>query len=1123
MVRVRMKNSALGGWVAAAIVLLALAPAANAQTLYGSIVGEVTDSSGAAVPNAAVAITHKETGLSRQTSTNAVGGYSFPSVATGSYEVEVSAKGMAKYRQTDVPVTINNVTRVNVRLELSTVSESIVVTASAAVLQSDRSEVRNEIGSRELTNLPVPVGRNYQQLFRTLPGFRPPENAHSVPSNPSRALTFNVNGSSQSTNNTRIDGATSSNPHLPHLTGYVPALEAIETVNVVSNSFDAEQGLAGGAAVNVQIKSGSNAVHGSGFEYHTNQRLKAKPWVAPPGTRNPKLVYNQLGGTIGGPVRKDKLFYFLSYEGTFDRRNASLLTTVPTAAIKRGDMSESPRLIYDPATGDGTGANRTPFAGNLVPASRMSPIALKIAGLTPLPTRDLLTSNYYATAPFLLDRHTADTKINWNISQKLTAFGRFGLLHYDTDNPQAFGEALGGPPIAGGATGKGDGNTYSMALAGTYVLAPTFVLDANFGYSRFQSGAFQPRLDENIGRDFLGIPGTNGTRRFEGGWPRFQVTNYTAIGINENFAPQWQKNPHYQYVANSTWTKATHELRFGVDIFRVKVEMLQPQITGAPQQPASGGFSFAGGTTQVRGGASANQFNSYAGFLLGLPTELGRTVQVPDTYQHQSWSDSFYIRDRWNVTPKLSFSYGVRYEYFPFPVRPDRGLERYDPATNKMLVCGVGSVPRDCGVKVSKKLFAPRLGIAYRATDSLVLRAGYGITNNPFPIARALRTNYPVVLVLVQQGANSYLPAGRLEQGIPTVAAADLGNGLLDMPKALGANTVRQMLDRGYTQSWNVTIQSKLRYGFMGQAGYVATRETHQMGVLDVNAGQVIGGGQAGEPLFRQFGRTAFTRVYQPLGTGQYNALQATLERRFSQGLAFGMNYTWSKTIGFSGGADDGVSVNALPYFNLNRTLAGYDRTHMLHVTNVWDLPFGKGQRWLSRGGPATVLLSGWQVNNVLSLLSGAPFTVTSSGSSLDMPGSTQVADQVKSEVRNLGGAGPSQSYFDPFAFQPVTQQRFGTGGFNSLRGPGVVNWDFGVFRAFRAGERVTLQFRAEAFNLSNTPHFSNPGGNVSNMTLNPDGTVRSLGGYSEITNVISLGRDGLDERQFRFGLKLSW
>ncbi len=1107
----------------AVLLGLALPPARlEAQTLYGSIVGDVTDASGAAVPNVTVVISSPGTGLSRQTVTNAAGGYSFPNVPAGEYQVEVSATGFAKYTRTGIPVTINSVVRVNVRLELSAVTESLVVTGLSAVLQTDRAEVRSEMGTRELTNLPVPLGRNYQQIFRTLPGFRPPTNAHSVPANPTRALTFNVNGTSQSTNNTRIDGATSSNAHLPHLTAYVPTLESIDTVNIVSNSFDAEQGLAGGAAINVQVKSGTNAVHGSAFEYHSSQRMKAKPFFLPAGTGKPKLVYNQFGGTIGGPIRKDKLFYFASYEGTFDRQNASLLATVPTAAIRRGDMSESPRDVFDPLTGDATGAGRIAFPGRQVPQSRISAISRKIVDLTPQPGLSGLVSNYFATAPYIFDRHTTDAKVNWNASQKLTAFGRLGWLRYDTDNPQAFGPAAGGPPIAGGATGAGGGDTYSVTVAATYLFTPSFVLDANWGFTRFESGAFQPRLDENVGRDILGIPGTNGTRRFEGGWPRINVTNYTALGIGEVFAPQWQSNPQHQYVANFNWTKGTHDIRFGADIFWMRVEMLQPQITGAPQQPASGGFDFGGGPTLVRGGAASNQFNTYAAFLLGMPTELGRTVQVPDTYNHRTSASSFYVRDRWNIVPRLSLSYGLRYEYFPFPKRDGRGLERYDPAIDRMLVCGVGSVPQDCGVKTSKKLFAPRMGLAYRMTDTFVIRAGYGLTHNPFPIARALRTNYPVVLVLVVQGPNAFQPAGRLETGIPSVQAPDLGNGILRMPATLGANTVREELSRGYVQSWNFTLQKQFRGGFTGQAGYVATRETRQMGVLDVNAGQAIGRGQAGRPLFQQFGRTAFTRVYQPLGTGHYDSLQARLERRFAQGLSFAANYTWSKAIGFVGSADSSPPIGALAYFDRNYTLQGYDRTHMLHLTNIWDLPFGKGRTWV-KGGVAAALLGGWQVNNIVSLMSGTPFTVTSAATSLDMPGNSQTADQILPQVRILGGAGRGQSYFDPLAFAPVTAARFGTAGLNSMRGPGVVNWDFGVFREFRLREGIALQFRAEAFNFSNTPHFANPGANVSNMTLNPDGSVRSLAGYTEITNTINLGRDGIDERQFRLGLRLSW
>jgi len=303
------------------LFLFSVANSASAQILYGSIVGKVTDPTGAAVVSAKVTITNKGTGFTRDAATDSSGTFEFPNVPSGSYEVRINAPGFSSAVRSDVPVTINNVSRIDTALELGAVTETVSVSSQAQLLQTDRAEVREEVTTKELAELPVPPGRNYQQIFRALPGFSPPENAHSIPSNPSRALQFSVNGASRSSNNTRLDGASTTNIQLPHVVSYVPALESIETVNVVTNSFDAEQGLAGGAAINVQIKSGTNDVHGSAFEYHTNQHLKAKPFFTPADKVSPKIVYNQFGGTVGGPIKRDKLFYFVSYEGTFDRRS----------------------------------------------------------------------------------------------------------------------------------------------------------------------------------------------------------------------------------------------------------------------------------------------------------------------------------------------------------------------------------------------------------------------------------------------------------------------------------------------------------------------------------------------------------------------------------------------------------------------------------------------------------------------------------------------------------------------------------------------------------------------------------------------------------------------------------
>src|SRR5437016_4424824 len=366
---------------------------AFAQTLYGQLVGNVRDASEAVVAGAAVTAVNVNTNQSRETVTDAVGSFSIPTLEAGTYNIKVVKTGFSTAVENNVVVSINTVTRVDVGLKIGATTETVNVTAESAILQTDRAEVRTEISSVSFENLPVTVGRNYQQLLRTVPGFRPPSNAHSVPSNPARALTFNVNGASYSINNTKIDGAANNAPWLPHISAFVPTLEAIETVNVVTNSFDAEQGLAGGAAVNVQIKSGTNSLHGSLFEFHTDNHLKAKPFFLPVGQDKPKLVDNEFGGAIGGRIKRDKVFFFASYEGGLHRELATQFGTVPTAAIKAGDMSGSTVAIYDPDTGDPvTGANRTPFVGNIVPTARISPIARKLADLTPLPNLpDLLT------------------------------------------------------------------------------------------------------------------------------------------------------------------------------------------------------------------------------------------------------------------------------------------------------------------------------------------------------------------------------------------------------------------------------------------------------------------------------------------------------------------------------------------------------------------------------------------------------------------------------------------------------------------------------------------------------------------------------------------------------------
>ena len=1122
-------NRLLPAVLAAFGLLLIAPPDLNGQVLYGTIVGDVTDQSNAAIPGARITATNRETNQTRTVETNASGQYRLSTIPGGVYDIRVERDGFSPASRTSVTVATNTTTRVNVELKIGAVAESIEVSAAAAALQTDRSEVRAEVTGKTLLNIPVPPGRNYQQLFTMLPGFTSPRNAHSIPSNPSRSLQFEVNGTAAASNNVRLDGATQFNVWLPHVTAYVPALESIEAVNVVSNSFDAEQGLAGGAAVNVQIKSGTNDIHGSAFEYHNNNQMKAKPFFMPQGERNPKLVYNQFGATVGGPVKRDRIFYFVSYEGTRDREFAGNLYTVPTAAIRSGDMSGSDRLVYDPLSGNVDGSGRTAFAGNLIPNNRKDPISLKLVNLLPVPTyTDSLTANYYSQGTFAFDRDTIDTKMNFNLTDRLTSYVRFSYLDYRSLMPTAFGE-LGGPVIKGGNPGSGFGNTYSVTAAATYTFSPTFIFDTNFGYTLMDTNVEQNRLEENLGLDFLGIPGTNGTRRFEGGWPGFGVSNYTTFGLNESYMPYFRRDPQYQWIGNGNWTVGRHNFRFGAELSWQQLNHTQPEFYGG-SGGAPGRFNFGGGPTQIKGGPSSNQYNTFSTFLLGLPTQMGKIYQWPDEYSTRTSMQSMYFRDQWQVSRKLTLNMGVRWNYFPMPTRNDRGLERYrfpgtgDPALDNMvMVCGVGDAPRDCGVNVSKTLFAPTIGIAYRLNDTTVLRTGYGINTDPWNIARAMRTNHPLLTAQTENAPNSLYWAGTLQTGIPVIQQPDLGNGIIPIPTSVVANTLDTDFQRGYTQSWNVTLQKQLAGGWVAQAGYVATRQIGMMGFQERNYG-FPGGGNSSRVYYASTGRRVSTAAVHRIGNSAYDSMQLTLERRFANGIQTNLAYTWAKCMSVAGFGNSGdrSRIKIPEYFHLNRSLCGIDQASRFTANGIWELPFGKGKRWATSGFGAAVL-GGWQVNGLLSMFSGNPFDVSASGNSLNAPENSQRADWVGGSAKpvKLGGTGRGQAFYDWTQWAPVTEARFGTAGFNVLRGPGMVNLDFGVFRQFRMGERFSIQFRGEAFNLTNTPHFSNPSNNISNLRLNSDGTFRS--GTFEVTGIRNTGREGIDERVFRVGLRFGF
>jgi hypothetical protein len=1094
---------------------------AYAQALNGSVVGNVKDASDAVIAGAVITLNNTQSGQARQTVTSPVGSYDFATVQPGVYELKVAKSGFTTYVQSGITVTADGVARIDVIMRIGAVTETVRVDAAAAVLQTDSAEVRHELGSAELNKLPIPVGRNYQSLFTMLPGFTPPTNNHSVGTNPSRALYFAVNGGDHYQNNTRIDGATTMNVWLPDIVAMVPTLESIETVNVATNSFDAETGFTGGGNIGVQTKSGTNSLHGALFEDHTNNNLKARPFFLPSNQQKGKLVYHDFGAAGGGRIVKDKLFYFLSYEGSRDHEYVHLLQTVPTAAIKSGKMSGSGTPIYDPISGNASGAGRTAFPGNIIPTERLDPIALKVSNMLPLPNvpGSGLTNNYDGTGVYTFGRERADSKVNWNPNARLSSFARFSMLRFDEYDPPVFG-AAGGIDInpQGGQPGAAKGSTYSLTASATYILKPNLILDGYFAWENDNTAVEPDAVGQNVGQQ-LGIPGTNGPSRYQSGMPWFIVTGYGAFGTADSQSgghPYYRDNAQHQEVANLTWTHGAHDIRMGTEIQQQFINNLQPAN-------AQGAFTFGTGPTQVSGGPSGNQFNSYAAYLLGLVTSANKTVVYADPPAepiNQHWF-SAYVRDRWSISRRLTASLGLRWDYYGFPNARTRGIGVYDIASNQVQICGSGQVAGNCGVSMPKRLFSPRLGLAYRLSDSFVLRAGYGINQIPFSLGRSVLSLYPTTISPTYPAPNSLSWYDTLEEGFPAIALPTLNNGRLPAPNNVNMSVLPRSFPWPYTQSWNFTVQKELRPGFSAQAGYVASRTVRSLtqdggSTLNLNAGQFIGAGQNGQPFFVTQGRSANVSLYSPRGTISYNALQATLNRRFARGLQFGASWTWSKS------ESPNYPTDALLYQYLaSRPVQGTDRTHVLTMNAAWELPFGAGKHWLAASRLGSAILGGWAVNSLAVFYSGLPFSVTASTTSLNMPGASQRADQVKPEVETLGSVGGA--YFDPLAFAPITTARFGNAGANSLRGPGEVNMDLGLTRAIRIRERYTIQFRAESFNFTNTPHFANPGGNVSNLVKNSDGSIRDLAGFAQIQAVANTGRDGIDERQFRFFVHISF
>ena len=1123
-----------------------MAGAAVAQNVYGTLVGNVTDTSGAVIPGATVTATHMGTNLTREVVTGENGAYSIPNIPSGTYQVVVTVPGFQAFTARDVVVTNRDV-RVDARLGLGTLEEALTVTATAAILQTENAAVQHIANSEQLQTLPT-SGRAFQSFMTLMPGVADPNYQQSGGiNNPGRTMSLTINGQPATNTVVRLDGITATNQFFESIQSYGPALEAIETVNVVTSSFDADQGMAGAAAVNVQVKTGTNNFRGSAFEYAVDARMRARNYFLPAGRDKGTSSVHVFGGTLGGPIVKNHLFFFVSDETTRQRtRNGNAIgqtgtsgfVSLPPADLRRGNFSDSGTIIYDPATGNpSTGAGRVPFAFancgltstadprmascNYIPANRINPIAAAMLSKLVMPTQPGYTNNYFVTNGYDTTYHKVDAKVTYNPGPKLNLNGRLGFL-------PSWERSLGILPAVDGAAinplsqGRETSSFVdSHSIGATSVLSQNFVVDGSFGYTKHNVHVFPP--SDTCYGDVFGIRNAcQPPYSLDTNVPDMNVAGWVLNGqspIRDYVDPQWQM------VANAGWTKGSHNVKFGVDYIILQQNHYETQAQS---------FTFNGGVTTING--AANQYNRFASFLLGLPSSRTAQVMTPmlgDDASGASHTDNefrpntlrnnnvgTYIRDQWNITPKITASVGVRWEYYSLPRRADHGIEVYDFAANRLLICGVGPNDENCGIEVEKNLFTPRLGLAYRPSEDLVIRAGYSRnpqSNNPGRQQMVPSQSFPQTIVITEEAPNNVTAVGSLSDGATRVIPADQSSGVLVLPRGAGVNTYRDEYVRGKISSWNVSMQKALGSRMSATVAYVANRQNGMTRNLNLNYGP-LGGGSASLPFF-PLGITSQMNVFSPVGKVKYDSLQLSVNRRLSDGVQFTGAYTFAKTVDWWRSA-----IPQPEYWDLNKGETG--TPHRLNASLMYELPFGAGKHWLNDDGALSKIVGGWQLNTFFSYASGTLVTVTGNTNPLNAPNvATQFADKVKDgDVEIFGDAAPNAQYFDVSAYRPVPagQLRFGNSGQGEWRGPSAPNVDMSIFRVFRIGQSRTLQLRAEVFNVSNTPHFSNPSANISNVVFAADGTITNLGGTGGITSTDRTGRQ-YDEREWRLGARFGF
>lgn len=1134
-------------WFAGAALLAAFPAAVLAQTQTATVRGEVTDSTGAVIPGAALVLTNLDQNRPWEVESNATGAYVFQQIPPGNYSLAVEADGFKRYERQRFILQVAQVAEINVPLEVGDLTETVEISAEAPLLATATSDLGEVVNSRTAESLPL-NGRNVLQLVGLTPGINTTRNfRNSTNGNGSiAAVAFSANGGRNVANSIMLDGS-SQEVMGYNQPSYIPSPDTLQEFKVQTNAFSAEYGRTAGAVVNMVTRSGGSEFHGVLYEFLRNDKLQANNWFANANGRDrAPFRFNQFGGTVGGPLTpsRDRLFFFQSVEFRRQVNPASVTQSVPTPRMKQGDFSEDNRRIHDPLTlkADGT---RDPFPNNFVPVERRNPLAQQLLALYPEPTAPGIRNNFFSQLGSRPNTWDTSTKVDYRVNDRNSLFARVSLNKTINTLPSRWNN------IASPGSGWNGGINRSATFDDTH-LWNGWVLHGNYGYSYHAN----PRryIEEDVSLASLGFPAElDGQAQFPV-FPRVQVADFQQMG-NNAFWYIGNKFESHTWVGDLSRLFGDHTIKVG-GVFR-----LNRVSNHRPADPA-GFFQFNRNWTRERFNRGS-QGNSVASMLMGLMN--GGRIRFEPALSQQTPYWGFYIQDDWRVTDRLTLNFGFRWDQDrPITERYNRAgwfdFEAAQPAlavdtpgferavAGGLQFAGAGGNPRHIK-NYDNNNFAPRLGLAYKLTDRLVLRTGAGIFYNPTTgfgpgtaTVGAVSFNSISPVVASQDGGRT--PFADLSNPFP-LGFNGPSNGAEGLATFLGQSPAAIVrTDRTpYSIQWNFNLQYELPDDWLVDAAYAGNSGVKLLGT-GVQFNQMPNEHQAlGDRLNEQVENPFFGVIPSNLGLGRrmvsvgqllrpypqftglntprgyefhssYHALQMKVRKRYTTGLQLLAAYTWAKMIddvssvaGFLGAQNPGYTNHYDK--RLDRSLSGLDIAHRLVVNYQYELPFGRGKALLDRSGWVNQVVGGWQLNGITTMQSGLPMGITSRFNNLNSFGGRQTPNRVLGQQplttgavsERLGGRFGSQPYLNANAFEQPPDFMFGNMGniMPDAREPEYVNWDVSILKDFPFSERVRLQFRAEFINFFNHTVFRRPNtsfgnNNFGNITAAESARIGQLG-----------------------------